>query len=120
MCTYADCSLSQGASSQEEVRVYSLAYSCHSRSAACPGECLLKLSGKTEQRCLIAIACDTLYSDRKTCAGLYQRQAHSRLPGGVEERGEWGNREDLVEPAKWIKRGIILVEISQQWRWGRH
>ena len=98
----ADAHLYRAARSRE-VRIWELACSHDLWSAACPGECLLQLSGQTEQGGLIAVARDTLYPDRKTLTGLCQREAHSRLPGGVEE-GVKGTTAKTLSNQPWGSR----------------
>ena len=68
--------------SEQPAGIWELACSHHWWSAACPGECLLQLSGQTEQGGLIAVARDTLYPDRKT--------SHWIVPaGGSEQAARW-------------------------------
>jgi hypothetical protein len=95
--------------------------SYNSWPALCPRTNLLKLSGKAEQRRLVAIVCYKLYPDRKFTAGLGQWQAYGRLPGGIEEGREWFHiRKVFVEPGKRVHSWVILVEVSQWLRQCSH
>src|SRR6266700_1093171 len=82
------------------------------RMAASPWQRLFELCCQPQEGSLVAVACNQLHTDGQPLARLSQRQAYGWLPCHVEERSKGDQREQLVEPASWIKALIVLVEIS--------
>src|SRR5215471_16029454 len=83
-----------------------------------PGQRLFELCCQPKEGRLVAVACHQLHAYRQPLTRLSQRQAYCWLPCYVEEWSKGDQREQFVEPASWIKARIVLVESSQQRRWG--